>query len=196
MSERRTQVTIEIVERTGINENMIERLVHAFYDRVRKDPLVGPVFDRQVANWDMHLERMCAFWSSVALMTGRYHGQPMEKHLPLSVDSRHFDRWLQLFRETACSSQELEEERRLLYVAMTRAKDHLHLMVPQRFFVQQQRTSGDRHVYAQRTRFIPSAILSKFDNCHWPSQRTQADMRNAALRQPIDLKAKLRGMWS
>jgi DNA helicase-2/ATP-dependent DNA helicase PcrA len=94
------------------------------------------------------------------------------------------------------SSQELEEERRLLYVAMTRAKDHLHLMVPQRFFVQQQRASGDRHVYAQRTRFIPSAILNKFDNCHWPSQRTQTGMKNPALRQPIDLKAKLRGMWS
>ena len=93
------------------------------------------------------------------------------------------------------SSQELEEERRLLYVAMTRAKDHLHLMVPQRFFVQQQRASGDRHVYAQRTRFIPSAILSKFDHCHWPSQRAQAGARNSTFRQPIDLKAKLRGMW-
>ena len=94
------------------------------------------------------------------------------------------------------SSQELEEERRLLYVAMTRAKDHLHLMVPQRFFVHQQRATGDRHVYAQRTRFIPSAILNKFDNCHWPSQRTQAGAKHTTLRQPIDLKAKLRGMWN
>ncbi len=89
------------------------------------------------------------------------------------------------------SSQEIEEERRLLYVAMTRAKDHLHLMVPQRFFVQQQRANGDRHVYAQRTRFIPSAILGKFDNCYWPSQRTQAGVKNTTPRQPIDLKAKL-----
>jgi hemoglobin len=44
---------------------------------------------------------MCAFWSSVALLSGRYHGQPMEKHLPLPVDARHFDRWLALFEETA-----------------------------------------------------------------------------------------------
>jgi hemoglobin len=44
---------------------------------------------------------MFAFWSSVALMTGQYHGRPMEKHLPLPVDARHFDRWLELFRETA-----------------------------------------------------------------------------------------------
>ena len=44
---------------------------------------------------------MCAFWSSVALMSGRYHGQPMAKHLPLPIDARHFDRWLALFETTA-----------------------------------------------------------------------------------------------
>ena len=100
-SERRAQITVEIVERTGIDEDMIERLVHAFYDRVREDALLGPIFDQRIADWDDHLERMCAFWSSVALMSGRYHGQPTARHLPLPVDSRHFDRWLQMFRETA-----------------------------------------------------------------------------------------------
>ena len=100
-SERRAQITAEIAERTGIDKDMIERLVHAFYDKVRKDELLGPIFDSRVANWDLHLERMCAFWSSVALMSGRYHGQPMEKHFPLPVDSRHFDHWLGLFGETA-----------------------------------------------------------------------------------------------
>ena len=99
-SERRTQITAEIVERTGIDEDMIKRLVHAFYDRVRKDKLLGPIFDTRIVNWGLHLERMCAFWSSVALMSGGYHGQPMAKHLPLPVDGRHFDRWLQLFRES------------------------------------------------------------------------------------------------
>src|SRR4029078_6960669 len=63
---------------------------------------------------------------------------------------------------------ELEEERRLLYVAMTRAKDHLGLMVPQRFYVTQQSRAGDRHVYASRTRFIPDALLPHFDACAWP----------------------------
>lgn len=100
-SERRAQMTAELVERTGIDEDMIDRLVHAFYDRVRKDELLGPIFDQRIADWDLHLQRMCAFWSSVALMSGRYHGQPTAKHLPLPVDRRHFDRWLQLFRETA-----------------------------------------------------------------------------------------------
>ena len=56
------------------------------------------------------------------------------------------------------TSEEIEEERRLLYVAMTRAKDHLHLMVPQRFYVHQQAAHGDRHVYASRSRFIPEAV--------------------------------------
>lgn len=100
-SERRAQITAEIAERTGIDEDMIELVVHAFYDKVRKDKLLGPIFNCRVANWEFHLARMCAFWSSVALMSGRYHGQPMEKHLPLPVDSRHFDHWLRLFQETA-----------------------------------------------------------------------------------------------
>ena len=100
-SQRRAQITADIVERTGIDEAMIRRLVHAFYTKVRKDALIGPIFDTRVGSWDLHLERMCSFWSSVALMSGRYHGQPMEKHLPLPVDSRHFDHWLRLFCETA-----------------------------------------------------------------------------------------------
>ena len=66
------------------------------------------------------------------------------------------------------STPEIEEERRLLYVAMTRAKDQLHLMVPQRFYVHGQRSGGDRHVYAQRTRFIPPAILKHFERRSWP----------------------------
>ncbi|MFY8032763.1 MAG: 3'-5' exonuclease, partial [Devosia sp.] len=66
------------------------------------------------------------------------------------------------------STAELEEERRLLYVAMTRARDELHLIVPQRFFVPQQQSHGDRHVYAQRSRFITKAMLPLFDDCMWP----------------------------
>nr|WP_245428158.1 group III truncated hemoglobin [Roseiarcus fermentans] len=80
---------------------MIERLVRRFYDRVRADALLGPVFATRIRDWEPHLRRMCAFWSSVALMTGRYHGTPMAKHLPLPVDAANFDRWLALFEETA-----------------------------------------------------------------------------------------------
>jgi len=63
------------------------------------------------------------------------------------------------------STPEIKEERRLLYVAMTRAKDHLHLIVPQRFYAHQQRNNGDRHMYALRTRFIPDAITDQFEQC-------------------------------
>jgi hemoglobin len=98
---RREQLTAEIMERTGIDEAMIERLVRGFYAKVRADAMLGPIFEARIRDWEPHLARMCAFWSSVALMTGRYHGTPMAKHLPLAVDGGHFDRWLALFEETA-----------------------------------------------------------------------------------------------
>ena len=94
---RRAAVVSDIVDRTGIDEAMISRLVHLFYEAIRSDPMLGPVFETRIADWGPHLERMCAFWSSVALMSGRYHGQPMEKHMKLPVDAEHFDRWLALF---------------------------------------------------------------------------------------------------
>ena len=80
---------------------MIERLVRGFYARVRRDPILGPVFEARIADWEPHLQYMFAFWSSIMLQSGRYHGQPMAKHLPLPVDAEHFDRWLGLFEETA-----------------------------------------------------------------------------------------------
>lgn len=98
---RRAATIAEIQARTGIDEAMIERLIRAFYVRVQKDPVIGPVFAAKITDWEPHLQQMFAFWSSVALMSGRYHGQPMRKHLPLPIDARHFDRWLALFEETA-----------------------------------------------------------------------------------------------
>src|SRR5215813_11135866 len=98
--ERREEITAQIVAQTGITEAMIERLVRAFYDKVRADAVLGPIFEARIRDWDPHLRQMYAFWSSVALMTGRYHGTPMVKHMPLPVDAAHFDRWLALFEET------------------------------------------------------------------------------------------------
>ncbi len=100
-SSRRARIMREISARTGINEPMIERLVAAFYARVRVDPLIGPIFAGKVADWDLHVEKLRAFWSSVVLMTGQYHGQPMQAHLPLLIDRWHFDRWLEIFEATA-----------------------------------------------------------------------------------------------
>ena len=100
-AERREAITAEIAERTGITETMIERLVRGFYAKVRTDAVLAPIFEARIRNWEPHLKQMFAFWSSVALMTGRYHGTPMVKHMPLPVDADHFDRWLDLFESTA-----------------------------------------------------------------------------------------------
>jgi len=100
-AERRAATIAAIQARTGIDEAMIERLIRAFYQRVQKDSVIGPVFAARIVDWEPHLQQMFAFWSSVALMSGRYHGQPMQKHMPLPIDARHFDRWLALFGETA-----------------------------------------------------------------------------------------------
>jgi DNA helicase II / ATP-dependent DNA helicase PcrA len=94
------------------------------------------------------------------------------------------------------SAAEVEEERRLLYVAMTRAKDHLDLLLPQRFFAHQQKSGGDRHVYTARTRFIPDAIVERFDVCAWPKVRQDAMTRSGtAAATPIDIRARMRRMW-
>jgi DNA helicase-2/ATP-dependent DNA helicase PcrA len=95
----------------------------------------------------------------------------------------------------AGTSAELEEERRLLYVAMTRAKDDLHLMVPQRFFTHGQSAQGDRHVYASRTRFIPNQLLHLFEKTVWPLAATGAAARTASDGPRIDVGARMRGMW-
>jgi hemoglobin len=94
----RPEMTANLMARTGLDEEMLARLVHGFYDRVRADGLLGPVFAERISDWGPHLEKMVDFWSSVALMTGRYHGAPMPKHLPLPVEGEHFNRWLALFR--------------------------------------------------------------------------------------------------
>ena len=83
----------------------------------------------------------------------------------------------------AGTTAELEEERRLLYVAMTRAKDNLHLVVPQRFFTHGQNAQGDRHVYASRTRFIPAALLQLFECTTWPRRRVGSNGRPDAGRR-------------
>ncbi|TCK28865.1 Rep family ATP-dependent DNA helicase [Ancylobacter aquaticus] len=91
--------------------------------------------------------------------------------------------------------EEIEEERRLLYVAMTRAKDSLHLMLPQRFFTHGQAARGDRHVYAARTRFIPPTILGRFAMASWPPAQAEMAGRPGEPRAAVDIGARMRAMW-
>ncbi len=79
----------------GIDEAVVSRLVEQFYDTVRYDDLLGPVFVGHVKDWTGHLARMKDFWASVTLESGRYHGNPMLKHIALgSLGPAHFERWL------------------------------------------------------------------------------------------------------
>jgi DNA helicase-2/ATP-dependent DNA helicase PcrA len=91
--------------------------------------------------------------------------------------------------------EEIEEERRLLYVAMTRAKDQLDLIVPQRFYVHRQTRNGDQHVYATRTRFIPAPILPLFEPRTWPVVVSRAGKKQMRGDVQVDIAARMRGMW-
>ena len=93
------------------------------------------------------------------------------------------------------TSAEIEEERRLLYVAMTRARDELHLMQPQRFYVHGQHRHGDRHVYATRTRFIPDRALPHFARTSWPPPAAAEPARAPESDVMLDLRAQMRAMW-
>lgn len=101
MSSARPELTQSLMARTGLDDRLLTALVHTFYAKVRDDALLGPIFEARIKDWEPHLQRMVAFWSSVALMTGRYHGSPVPMHQHLPIASEHFERWLALFRQTA-----------------------------------------------------------------------------------------------
>jgi hemoglobin len=85
-----------------VSEETIRRQVHTFYGRVRQDPVLGPIFNAAVEDWDEHLARLCDFWSSVLLATGRFRGSPMAAHARRpEIQDEHFALWLELFERTA-----------------------------------------------------------------------------------------------
>lgn len=84
-----------------IDEATIRTLVDTFYDTVRGDDLLGPIFTRHVADWSLHLPKMYDFWSTVVVRTGRYAGRPLEAHERLpGLTPAHFDRWIALWAQT------------------------------------------------------------------------------------------------
>ena len=86
-----------------LDEAMIRAVVHGFYADVRRDPLIGPIFNAAIApqEWPAHLDKLCDFWSATLLRTGRYGGRPLPPHLRLpDLGEAHFRRWLRLFRDT------------------------------------------------------------------------------------------------
>jgi hemoglobin len=92
---------MEDIMEPRITEQQIGTLVDRFYAKVRLDSDIGPIFNAIVDDWPHHLDTLKDFWSTVLLTTGRYKGDPMMRHLQLPLDPDHFERWLNLFAETA-----------------------------------------------------------------------------------------------
>lgn len=90
-----------VTTETIITETQIAVLIPRFYDRVRADALIGPVFAGAIDNWPRHLEKLMTFWSSVMLTSGRYKGNPMSAHMKhlASITPLMFDRWLALWAD-------------------------------------------------------------------------------------------------
>ena len=99
-AERRAAIANEIQAATGLDEAVLEHLVRTFYATARQDAVIGHLFD-PVQDWEKHIATITTFWSSVGLLTGRYHGQPLAAHSPLPLEPLHFARWLALFEQTA-----------------------------------------------------------------------------------------------
>lgn len=87
--------------RVGLDRALIERVVYEFYDEIRADDMLGPIFNGKIApeRWPAHLANMIEFWSSVTLLTGSYKGKPVPAHMPLQLQDDHYRRWLTLFSQ-------------------------------------------------------------------------------------------------
>jgi len=90
------------------DDTAIATLVDHFYEKVRREPLIGPIFNAAVHDWDEHKRLLTSFWCSVALGAHSYRGNPMAAHRPHPIRVEHFDRWLALWQETCL--EELGEE--------------------------------------------------------------------------------------
>lgn len=102
MPEARLPLTRrELSDTPEDREREIARLVSCFYEAARDDEVLGPIFERNVADWDAHLATMRDFWSSALYRTGRYSGRPLAAHRRIpEISAEHFPRWLSLWRRT------------------------------------------------------------------------------------------------
>jgi len=100
---KKTIVSYGVLLPDTLDETMIHSVVHGFYDEIRRDELLGPIFHQRIQpdKWSRHLAKMCDFWSATLLRTSRYDGRPLPPHLAIAgLGEAHFRRWLKLFRAT------------------------------------------------------------------------------------------------
>jgi hemoglobin len=112
-ADRRSALSRQVSDTTGLDRAAIEGFLRAFYGAAREDDLLGPAFGG-VADWEAHIAQLTRFWCSVALMTGEYHGQPMQAHAHLALSPAHFARWLALFERVARASFSLQGAEHML----------------------------------------------------------------------------------
>ncbi len=103
-----------MIPSTPLDEAGIARLVDRFYEKVRVDPLLGPVFNPAVHDWDEHKRLLTSFWASVILRAASYRGNPMSAHRPHPIRSEHFARWLALWDETTRETLDAESAARMM----------------------------------------------------------------------------------
>lgn len=100
-----------------VSEEAVADLVARFYDRVRADARLGPLFEAAIADWDQHLQIMRDFWSAVLLRTSRYQGCVMSPHFRMPIEGGDFDLWLALFRPSARKTLAPEVADRAILIA-------------------------------------------------------------------------------
>ena len=110
----------------SLDEAAIADLVDRFYEKVRVDALLGPVFNAVVEDWDEHKQLLTSFWCSAVLRAGTYRGNPMARHRPHAIGVVHFERWLALWRETTSEVLDAAAAATMLEYA-TRIGDGLRL---------------------------------------------------------------------
>lgn len=104
----------------GIDDHYVSRFVEAFYGRIRKDELLGPIFGARIHDWPVHLDLMKGFWRSILMNSGEFSGNPMAKHIAIEgLEERHFAHWLELFYNTL---RELESDPAATRLVGTRAR--------------------------------------------------------------------------
>ena len=79
------------------NLDDVKKMVNSFYEKVRQDDLIGPIFNEVIEDWEPHLMKMCGFWQSILLNEPSYSGRPFPPHIKLNVGKEHFERWVSLF---------------------------------------------------------------------------------------------------
>ncbi len=95
------QARREAAEAVGVDAAYISLLVDSFYDRIRRDEVLGPIFKARISDWPRHLHQMKHFWASVLHASGTFTGNPMAKHIAIAdIEEPEFQRWLMLFDET------------------------------------------------------------------------------------------------